>query len=119
MRADARRALSAITVNAIHRTTLIDDGVTGALERSRDHSFDRELGSLTIARLRDALLAHGAGAWTRRYQDAVASEVIAAVVKVMTNDELSAVASTVFNPLAGPGIAIGAPQHLGSRIQPN
>ena len=26
---------------------------------------------------------------------------------------------TLFNPLAGPGVAIGAAQHFGSRIQPN
>jgi ethanolamine ammonia-lyase large subunit len=119
VRADARRALSAITVNEIHRTTLVDDGVTAALERSRNRSFDDELGLLTIARLRDALLGPGADAWARRYRDAIASEVIAAVVKVMSNDELSALARALFNPLAGPGVAIGAPQHFGSRIQPN
>lgn len=117
VRTDARRTLSAITVNEIHRTTLVDDGVTAALDRSRDRSFDDELGSLTIGRLRDALLDAGADA--RRYRDAIASEVIAAVVKVMSNDELSALACTLFNPLAGPGVAIGAPQHFGSRIQPN
>src|SRR6185295_17662370 len=43
----------------------------------------------------------------------------AAVVKVMTSDELSTVARTIFNPLPGDGIAIGAPGHFGSRIQPN
>ena len=37
----------------------------------------------------------------------------------MTNDELSLVARSLFNPLDGPGVAIGSPQHFGSRIQPN
>jgi ethanolamine ammonia-lyase large subunit len=43
--------------------------------------------------------------------------VIAAVAKVMTRDELSAVARTLFNPLGRS--AIGSAQHFGSRIQPN
>jgi ethanolamine ammonia-lyase large subunit len=37
----------------------------------------------------------------------------------MTEPELSIVARAIFNPLPGDGIAIGAPQHFGSRIQPN
>ena len=119
VRDDARDALSAITVTEIHRTSLVDDGVTIALERSRDRTFDDELGSLTIGRLKDALLAPGADAWARKHRDALASEVIAAVVKVMSNEELSVVARALFNPLPGPGVAIGSSQHFGSRIQPN
>ena len=119
VRAEARRALKALTINGIHRTTLINDGVTAALDRSRNASFDHDLSSITVGALKDILLGPGADAWTRKYRDAIKSEVIAAVVKVMSNDELSTVARTLFNPLAGPGVAIGAPQHFGSRIQPN
>ena len=119
VRVEARRALSAVSLNEIHRLTLIEDGVSAALERSRERGFDRELSALTIAGLREILLAPGADSWTRTHRDALGSEAIAAVVKVMSNDELAIVARTLFNPLAGPGIAVGAPQHLGSRIQPN
>jgi ethanolamine ammonia-lyase large subunit len=119
LRADARRALGALTVREVQRTLLIDDGVTAALDRSRDRRFDDDLGSLTIGRLKDIMLAPGAEAWARRFGDGLASEVVAAVVKVMTDDELSVVARTLFNPLAGAGVAIGAPSHFGSRIQPN
>jgi ethanolamine ammonia-lyase large subunit len=119
VRAEARRALKAITISEIHRTALINDGVTAALDRSRDGSVDRDWGSVTIGGLKEILLGRGAEAWIRKYLDAMKSEVIAAVVKVMSNDELSVVARTLFNPLAGPGVAIGAPQHFGSRIQPN
>jgi len=45
------------------------------------------------------------------------SELIACLVKLMTNDELIAVGSKVFNPL--PGSQIGAKGYLGARIQPN
>ena len=119
VRDEARRALRAVTVNEILQMPLVDDGVTIALERSRDRSYDDELGPLTIGRLKDALLGPGAGAWAGKYRGALASEVIAAVVKVMSDEELSVVARALFNPLAGPGVAIGGPQHFGSRIQPN
>ena len=113
------RALLATTVGDIRRAVLVDDGVTAALDRSRDRQHDGDLDPLTIARLKDLLLSPRAAAWARRHADALASEVIAALVKVMTNDELSSVACALFNPLDGDGVAVGAPRHFGSRIQPN
>ena len=117
LREEARRALLATTVRDIHRTSIIDDGVTVALERSRERSWDDELAPLTVARVRDALLGSGAAAWAQKYRNALASEVVAAVAKVMTSEELSTVARTLFNPLGRS--AIGSAQHFGSRIQPN
>jgi ethanolamine ammonia-lyase large subunit len=119
LREEARRALLATTVADIRRTTLLEDGVTAALERSRDPRYDDELDSLTIARIKALLLGPGAAAWARTYGDGLTSEVIAAVAKVMTNDELASIASALFNRLGGGEVAIGAPRHFGSRIQPN
>src|SRR4029077_11248344 len=65
------------------------------------------------------LLGPGAAAWARRHRDALASEVIAAAAKGMTDAEWSSVARALFNPLDGSGVSIGSPQHFGSRIQPN
>ncbi len=48
---------------------------------------------------------------------ALSSDVIACVVKLMSNAELIAVGRKVFNPL--PGSQIGARGYLGARIQPN
>ena len=119
VRADARRALSAVTLGEIRRTVFVDDAVTAGLDRSRDRRFDADLDALTVAQLRTLLLGPGGAAWTRRHRDALPSEAAAAVVKIMTNDELSAVACTLFNPHEGTGVTIGSPRHLGSRIQPN
>ena len=47
----------------------------------------------------------------------LSSDVIACVVKLMSNDELIAVGRKVFNPL--PGSNIGARGYMGARIQPN
>src|SRR5260221_7308791 len=119
LREDARRMLLSTTVGDIRRTVLVEDGVTAALDRSRDRRLDGELDPLTIARVKTMLLDPGAAAWARTHRDALSSEITAAIVKVMSNDELSSVACALFNPLDGEGVAIGAPRHLGSRIQPN
>jgi ethanolamine ammonia-lyase large subunit len=119
VRADAQRALSAVTIGEIRRTVFVDDAVTAGLDRSRDRRFDADLDALTIAQMRALLLGQGGAAWARRHRDALPSEAAAALVKVMTNDELSAVACSIFNPHEGTGVAIGSRRHLGSRIQPN
>src|SRR6188474_1614987 len=96
VRAEARRALSAVTLGEIRRTAFVDDAVTASLDRSRDRRFDADLDPLTAARLKTLLLGPGAAAWARRHRDALPTEAAAAVVKIMTDDELSAVACTLF-----------------------
>jgi ethanolamine ammonia-lyase large subunit len=117
LREDARNRLLATTVGDIRRAVLVDDGVTAALERSRDGRFDSDLDALTIADVKAILLGPGAVAWAGRHKHALASEAVAAVAKVMTDGELSSVARALFHPLDADGI--GGPQHFGSRIQPN
>jgi ethanolamine ammonia-lyase large subunit len=119
VRADARRMLLATTLRDVRRTTLVSDGVTAALDQSRDRRFDHELDSLTVAQFKGALLESAAATWAAERFQAFPSEAIAAVVKVMTNEELSSVARVLFNPLNGPNVAIGSVNHFGSRIQPN
>jgi ethanolamine ammonia-lyase large subunit len=119
VREDARQALHAVTVGEIRRVAIVDDDVTGVLAKSRDRRFDGDLDPLTVGALKSALLGPGAAAWAQRHRDALASEAIAAAVKVMTSDELSLAARTLFNPHPGDGVTIGSPHHFGSRIQPN
>jgi len=119
VRQEARRALLASIVGDIRRTPLIEDGVTAALERSRDRRFDSELDPLTIGQLKELLAGPRAASWVDTYRDALTSETIAAVAKVMTDDELASLSRALFNPLEGPGITVGHARHFGSRIQPN
>jgi ethanolamine ammonia-lyase large subunit len=119
VREEARQALRAVTVGEIRQTEFIEDDVTIVLDRLRDRRFDGDLDPLTVTQLRSALLGPGAAAWARRHRDALPSEVIAAAVKVMTSEELSLVARTLFNSHEGEGVTIGSPHHFGSRIQPN
>lgn len=119
LRQEARARLGALTLAEITRSTFVEDGVTEALARQLDADLHAEIQHLTVGQLKNILLSTEGARWARRYRDGLASEVIAAVVKVMTNDELSRVARSVFNPLPGEKIAIGSASHFGSRIQPN
>jgi ethanolamine ammonia-lyase large subunit len=119
VRASARSALGALTLGALAKTSLVEDGVSEALAASLDSRLASEISSLTVGELKSTLLSGKGTAWARRYSDGLSSEAIAAVVKLMTNEELSAVARKLFNPLPGEGVRVGSPQHFGSRIQPN
>lgn len=132
LRDDARTALRATTIGEIRRTLFVDDGVSAALARWRDRRFDGDLDALTISGLTEHLRAPGATAFARRHRDALPSEAIAAVAKVLSNAELSSIARTIFNPLTSGshdnstsgtlpsgGVIIGSATHFGSRLQPN
>ena len=119
LRLEAREQLASLSLGEIGKADFVDDQVTEILRRSRDSKLSNELAGLSIADLRQILLAPGGPAWTRRYRDGLTSEAIAAVVKLMSNDEIGAVSRSLFDPLPGDEIAVGASQHFGSRIQPN
>jgi ethanolamine ammonia-lyase large subunit len=120
VRVQARAQLGALRLGDITATVLVEDKVSEALAGSLNLNLAAEISHLTVNELKGALLRPGAQAWARRYREGMASHVIAAVVKVMTGDELSSVARSLFNPLpVAVGAGIGSPQHFGSRIQPN
>ena len=119
VRQNARASLLSARLLDIREAVLVDDGITAALTRSLDAGRAREIDPLTVAQVTRILLGSGAADWVATYRDALTSEAIAAVVKVMTNEELSSVARAIFNPLPGNGVAIGSARHFGSRIQPN
>ena len=119
VRAEARRVIEELTLRQIGATPLVDDGVTETLARAVDRERAAEIGGLRVAQVRGLLLGPEGESWVGRYRAGLSSEAIAALVKIMTTEQLSAVARRVFNPLPGSGVCIGAPNHLGSRIQPN
>jgi ethanolamine ammonia-lyase large subunit len=119
VRAAARAALGALDLGTLAKTPLVEDGVSEALTASPDAELAAGISRLTVGELKAALLGRGGAAWVRRYGDGLGSEAVAAVVKLMTNEELSSVARVLFNPLPGEGVAVGSPRHFGSRVQPN
>jgi ethanolamine ammonia-lyase large subunit len=119
VRASARAALGALTLGELSSKALVEDGVSEALDATLDRRLAAEISSLTVGGLKNVLPGRGAAEWVRRYRDGLSSEAIAAVVKLLTNEELSAIARNLFNPLPGEGVRVGSPGHFGSRLQPN
>ncbi|HEX8355050.1 MAG TPA: ethanolamine ammonia-lyase subunit EutB [Pyrinomonadaceae bacterium] len=118
-RAAARGQLGALRLGTLAGTALVEDGVSEALAGSLDARLAAEISHLTVGGLKSVLLGDSGAEWARRYGEGLSSEAVAGVVKLMTNEELSAVARKLFNPLPGEGVRVGSPGHFGSRIQPN
>src|SRR5690349_19043207 len=119
VRREARDAVAALSLGDIARADFVEDQVTEALHRSLDPQLAGKVAHLTVAELKQILLSPQGASWIEHYRDGISSEAAAAVVKVMTNEELGTLSRKLFNPLPGNGIAIGSQRHFGSRIQPN
>ena len=119
VRREARDVLGAVSLGEISRADFIEDQVTDALHRSLDPQLVGRVAHLTVAEFKQILLSPHGASWIESHRDGVSSEATAAVVKIMTNEELGLVACKLFNPLPGEGVVIGSAEHFGSRIQPN
>src|SRR5689334_16786018 len=119
VRGQARAALAAVSVGDIARTDFVEDQVTETLHRSLDLHLAGKVAHLTVAELKQILLSPQGASWIEHHRNGLASEVVAAVVKIMTNEELGTLSRKLFNPLPGNGVTIGSSRHFGSRIQPN
>ncbi len=114
-RAAARALLAAARAAEIDRHPVLEDRLHTLSLAARDASA-RELSRSTLGELKKLLLEQDETAIKAR-MTGWSSDVIACLVKLMTNEELCAVGAKVFNTL--PGSQIGARGYLGARIQPN
>jgi ethanolamine ammonia-lyase large subunit len=123
LRAEARQVVASLPLKTIaENLPVAEDGVSEALARSA--KLPPAVADLTLGRLKQILLGPEGARWAQRYSERLSSEMIAGIVKLMTNAELAALARTLFNPLPATAadetlIPIGSPRHFGSRIQPN
>ncbi len=110
----ARSLLSNTTLIDIDRYAPHQDAQFRYLESERQ--VLPEDAPQTLGALKEFLLGESESA-IKQLMPALSSDVIGSVVKLMDNDELTAIGSKVFNPL--PGSNIGARGYLGARVQPN
>jgi ethanolamine ammonia-lyase large subunit len=118
-RREAREALAALSLGDINKADFVEDQATEALHQSLDPELASKVAHLTVAELKRLLLSDAGASWIERHRNGVSSEAAAAVVKIMTNEELGTLSCKLFNPLPGDDVAIGSAGHFGSRIQPN
>lgn len=115
-RRNARALLARTRVADIDAHPLHPDGLFTFVSAGREEGAQGRLAKLTLTELKRLLLTSEEPA-IKEIMPGLSSDVIACVVKLMTNEELIQVGRKVFNPL--PGSRIGARGYLGARVQPN
>ncbi|WP_414641292.1 ethanolamine ammonia-lyase subunit EutB [Archangium sp.] len=115
-RTNARRLLHHTRIGELRAHPLFEDGLFSLIEQGVDPAMAANLEGWTLGDLKTFLLDQPEEA-IKAYMPGLGSDLIACVVKLMSNEELVAVGAKVFNPL--PGSKVGARGYLGARIQPN
>lgn len=122
-RAEAQRELKRLRLNDILSCPIVEDSQTECLrallmDDPASAEALRRIQAKTVGEVQGAILSADSPDLIRQMGVGMTSEMIAAVAKLMTNEQLVRVCSRVFSPVGGPG-SVGAPECLGSRIQPN
>ncbi len=112
----ARELLSATRLKQIDEQPPFQDDLFQLINSSLDAGIREQLSAMTLGELKTFLLGRSE-AEIHAIRDGLSSDVIACVVRLMNNDELTQVGAKVFNPL--PGTNLGARGYMGARIQPN
>ncbi|WP_235216746.1 ethanolamine ammonia-lyase subunit EutB [Archangium violaceum] len=115
-RANARLLLSNTRIGDLRAHPLFEDGLFTLIEQGVDTSAADAMKDWTLGELKRLLLDRSE-AEIKSVMSGLSSDIIGCIVKLMSNEELIAVGSKVFNPL--PGSRIGSKGYLGARIQPN
>ncbi|RUL81990.1 ethanolamine ammonia-lyase subunit EutB [Tautonia sociabilis] len=115
-RRHARTLLANTPIRQIDARPLIRDSLTDLLRRDLDPEASSRLAGMTVGQLKAFLLDRQEDD-IKALMPGLSSAVIGCVVKLMSDEELTAVGAKVFNPL--PGSKVGAKGYLGARIQPN
>ncbi len=115
-RATARSLLAATTLRQIDEHPPHTDDLYRLITASLQPDVQQSLSTLTLGELKARLLDDSERE-IHAIRDGLSSDVIAAVVRLMSNEELIRVGAKLFNPL--PGTKIGSRGYMGARVQPN
>jgi ethanolamine ammonia-lyase large subunit len=115
-RQSARRLLANTVVGQIDAHPLRDDDQHKLLQQCRDQRASAKTAAWKLGELQTFLL-RATEVEIKEVMPGLSSDVIACVVKLLSEAELIAVGAKIFNPI--PGSQIGARGYLGARIQPN
>ena len=115
-RTQARALLSATRLAQIDQYPPFRDELFQLITESLSSSLRGQLSRMTLGQLK-AFLLERSEEEIHAIRNGLSSDVIACVVRLMNNAELTQVGAKVFNPL--PGTKLGAKGYMGARIQPN
>lgn len=112
----ARDLLAATRIRDIDQRPPFSDELFDFISTSLDRDVQRQIGDMTVGALKTFLLERNE-AEIHAIRIGLSSDVIACVVRLMSNAELIRIGAKVFNPL--PDSQIGARGYMGARVQPN
>jgi len=115
-RENARRLLENTRIADLRQHPPHQDALYALLLEAEDPRAAARTADWTLARLKQFLLESDEAA-IHAISPGLGSDTIGCVVKLMSDAELVALGSKVFNPL--PGSRVGARGYMGARIQPN
>jgi len=115
-RLQARELLASTRVSEIDEHPAFQDDLFQLITSSLNREIQRNVGNMTLGALKTFLLEKNESE-IHAIKDGLSSDVIACVVRLMSNAELIQVGAKVFNPL--PESSIGARGYMGARVQPN
>ncbi len=115
-RALARQLLGQTRLSDIDNHPPLKDQQYSAIKTALNSAEHRRTADWKLLELKQFLLTQDEAS-IHQVASGLSSDVIACVVKLMSNDQLIEIGGKIFNPL--PGSNIGAKGYLGARIQPN
>ena len=110
----ARELISNTKLLDVYNQPIFQDEQYNLIQQTT--SFDSVVMEMNFRQLRDFLIESNEDS-IKKIMPSLSSDIIALVVKLMTNDELVGISSKVFNVL--PNSNIGAKGYVSARVQPN
>tara|TARA_R110002095_G_scaffold42912_6_gene39133 strand:+ start:4068 stop:6383 length:2316 start_codon:yes stop_codon:yes gene_type:complete len=115
-RRHARTLIERTRISDLNAHPVFEDELHQLIKQGQSADATAQSSKLTVGELKQLLLTKNEAA-IKEVSQGLSSDVIGCVVKLMSQRELIAVGSKVFNVL--PGSRIGARGYLGARLQPN
>ena len=113
-RTHARQLLGNTQIKSIHQYCVYKDALWDLIQQSIEPNPTVE--NWTLQELKDFVLSQPEEQ-IKAIMPSLSSDVIACLVKLLSNEELIQVGQTIFNPL--PNSKIGSKGYMGARVQPN
>jgi ethanolamine ammonia-lyase large subunit len=119
-RLKARMLLAETTLEDIRKHTVFSDEQSEFIEKTsipfQDSEKGKSIGKLRMNAFKDFLL-NSSETEIKEILPYLTSDIIACLVKLMSNNELIQVSSKIFHPL--PGTQMGSKGYMSARVQPN
>jgi len=115
-REKARELLSETTIEALQSQSLFTDDLKELIDRTVSEKSFVKIKGWKMKELKSFVLDSEEES-VKSIMPGLSSDIIACLVKLMSNEELIKVGQKVFNPL--PGSKIGSKGYMSARVQPN